>query len=445
MSFFKSNKARLYSVVALATILALLVPMVSTGGAMEAFADTVDYYELKVGEDTIAVLETEEDAYDVISQLRDEYVDDEQNVVDVKMTPAVTVEKISVPKTEEQPEVEANVGGLLDTLLDSDESDNVYVVKEGDTLWDISTALGMSVDAIQKQNPDMDPDTITPGEEISVKSTDSFINVIVEYEVESEVKVPFETIYEDDPTMYADEEEYVKTEGEKGTKVITERVVKINGIIDRTEEVSSEMTKEPVSQVVVRGTLARDGSEVVYEDEEESEEITEEEEEIVDYSEDFDDESFDVIDEDDSEEEYVAEETYEEESVESEYTEPENTYSEATYSGSGQSVVDYALQFVGNPYVWGGTSLTNGCDCSGFVWRVFNDCGYSISRWPDDEFPHVSASELRPGDITRYGGHYAIYIGNGMEISAVNEEQGIRTHPMYYSYSSFWYGIRVIG
>ena len=442
MSFFKSNKAKLYSVIALATMLALLAPMVTTGGAMEAFAETVDYYELKVGDDTIAVLEEEDKAYELISQLRDEYVDDEDSVVDVKMTPAVTVEKVTVPKTEEQPKVEANVGAILDTLLESDESANVYVVKEGDTLWDISMALGMSVDAIQKQNPNLDPETIAPGEEIIVKSTDNYINVIVEYEVQSEVKIPFDTIYEDDPTMYADEEEYVKTEGEKGTKVVTERVVKVNGIIDKSEEVSAEVTKAPVSQVVVRGTLARDGSEVVYDDSEAENEVTSEDE-ILDLDEESDSDYSEL--EDDYEEDYTEDTASEDSSYEEDYTEPEPVYSAATYSGSGQSVVDYALQFVGNPYVWGGTSLTNGCDCSGFVWRVFNDCGYNISRWPDDEFPHVSASELRPGDITRYGGHYAIYIGNGMEISAVNEEQGIRTHPMYYSYSSFWYGIRVIG
>ncbi len=430
MSFFKNSKAKLYSIVAMAAMLSLLIPMVSMGGALEAFADTIDYYELKVGEETVAVLETEEDAYDLIAQVRDNYVDDEASVVDVKMTPAVTVEKVSVPKSEEQPKVEANMGQVLNTLLEADENDNIYVVKEGDTVWDISMALGMSIDAIQKQNPDMDPEAIVPGEEISVKDPNSLINVIVEYEVASEVIVPFETVYENDPEMYADEEEYVKEEGQKGTKVVTERVVKINGIVESIEEVSTEITTEPVSRVVVRGALSRDGSEVIYDDEEED--------------------TYREIDVADSEEEetYTFEEetTYEEDdSADYEEESSESSYGAATYSGSGQSVVDYAMQFVGNPYVWGGTSLTSGCDCSGFVWRVFNDCGYSISRWPDDEFPHVSASELRPGDITRYGGHYAIYIGNGMEISAVNEEQGIRTHPMYYSYSSFWYGIRVIG
>ena len=431
MSFFKTNKAKIYSVIALAVMLALLVPMVSVGGATKVFAETNDYYELRVGNEAIAVLEKEEDAYDLIAQVRDQYVEDGKNVVDIKMTPAVTVEKVSVPKNEEQPKVEADMANVLSTLLNTDENSTTYVVKEGDTVWDISMKLGMSMDAIQKQNPGLNLETIHPGDEITVKDVASLINVIVEYEVESEIIVPFETVYEEDPDKYADEEEVVKVEGEKGKKTITEKVVKVNGIIEKTEEVASEMIVEPVNRVVVVGTLQR------------------EEEDYVE----LDDEGYETYEEpvEESYEYYEEEESYYEEEESSYYEEETTTttestsYEAATYSGSGQGVVDYAMQFIGNPYVWGGTSLTNGCDCSGFVWRIFNDCGYGISRWPDDEFPHVCASELRPGDITRYGSHYAIYIGNGMEISAVNEEQGIRTHPMYYSNSSFWYGIRVIG
>ena len=55
------------------------------------------------------------------------------------------------------------------------------------------------------------------------------------------------------------------------------------------------------------------------------------------------------------------------------------------YSASGQAVVDYASQFIGNPYVWGGTSLTNGADCSGFVQSVFSHFGYSLPRVSDDQ------------------------------------------------------------
>ena len=103
----------------------------------------------------------------------------------------------------------------------------------------------------------------------------------------------------------------------------------------------------------------------------------------------------------------------------------------ATGGGSalGQSVADFACQFVGNPYVWGGTSLTNGADCSGFVMSVYANFGVSL--------PHSSAADrnvgtavngienAQPGDIICYSGHVAIYIGNGQIVHASTAKTGI--------------------
>ena len=90
--------------------------------------------------------------------------------------------------------------------------------------------------------------------------------------------------------------------------------------------------------------------------------------------------------------------------------------SDSGYSASGQAVVDYASQFIGNPYVWGGTSLTNGADCSGFVQSVFAHFGYSLPRVSDDQAGAgrgISYSESRAGDIIVYSGHVAILTGDG--------------------------------
>lgn len=98
-------------------------------------------------------------------------------------------------------------------------------------------------------------------------------------------------------------------------------------------------------------------------------------------------------------------------------------------SGLGQSVVDFACQFVGNPYVWGGTSLTNGADCSGFVQSVYAHFGYSLPRTSGSQRSAgvgVSYSQAQPGDLICYDGHVAIYMGGGAIVHASDEKSGIK-------------------
>ena len=98
-------------------------------------------------------------------------------------------------------------------------------------------------------------------------------------------------------------------------------------------------------------------------------------------------------------------------------------------SEMGKSVIDYATQFVGNPYVWGGSSLTNGTDCSGFVMSVYSNFGVSL--------PHSSSAlrskgydvggleNAQPGDIVCYSGHVGLYVGNGQIVHASTSKTGI--------------------
>lgn len=97
-------------------------------------------------------------------------------------------------------------------------------------------------------------------------------------------------------------------------------------------------------------------------------------------------------------------------------------------AGTGQAVVDYACQFIGNPYVWGGTSLTNGADCSGFVQSVYKNFGISLPRTSSamrSSGASVNYSEAIPGDIICYDGHVGIYMGDGKIVNAINSRKGI--------------------
>ena len=104
-------------------------------------------------------------------------------------------------------------------------------------------------------------------------------------------------------------------------------------------------------------------------------------------------------------------------------------------SGTGSDIAQYACQFVGNPYVPGGTSLTNGADCSGFTQSDYRVYGYSLPRNSSSQRSagrEVSYEEAQPGDLICYAGHVAIYLGNGRIVHASSVKTGIK-----YGYATY--------
>lgn len=105
-----------------------------------------------------------------------------------------------------------------------------------------------------------------------------------------------------------------------------------------------------------------------------------------------------------------------------------------------QEIVDYAMQYIGNPYVWGGESLTNGCDCSGFTMLVYRHFGVSLTHYSVDqsrEGTRISEEDMQPGDLIFYakGGtinHVTMYIGNGKCVGAQSRRAGIQVRNWNY-------------
>ncbi|AOZ97635.1 NlpC/P60 family protein [Butyrivibrio hungatei DSM 14810] len=110
-------------------------------------------------------------------------------------------------------------------------------------------------------------------------------------------------------------------------------------------------------------------------------------------------------------------------------------YVAPTGSATGSNIANYACKFVGNPYVPGGTSLTDGADCSGFVMAVYKAYGISVPRtsWAQGSYGReVSYADAQPGDVIYYGGHVGIYIGGGQIVHASTQKTGIKYSPATY-------------
>lgn len=104
-------------------------------------------------------------------------------------------------------------------------------------------------------------------------------------------------------------------------------------------------------------------------------------------------------------------------------------------SSTGKTMANYGCQFIGNPYVPGGTSLTNGADCSGFIFRIYADFGYKVPRtsWQLRTVgTEVSLASAEPGDIVCYDGHVGMYIGGGMIVHASTQKTGIKVSNAQY-------------
>ena len=367
MSIIKEIKSRKDSVLILALIVTLVLSTTIISSAMTASSKTVDYWQLKLGNKTVAVFEKESDAKGVIEQVKAKYVAKGANVEAVDIDPALTVNQMTVKASDEQPKVEKNTKKLVDKLLGDEKASKTYTVKPGDTLWDIASAFGTDVDTILAANPNVSLESLMPGDVIKFSSKSSLLTVTVKEKVTSDKAVEFDTVYEDTDALYEGEEE-VKTEGVQGTEKVTEVVTKSNGKVVSTKVLSSKTVKAPESAVVLRGTKAK--------------------------------------------------ETPAAQSSSSSNSRSNSSSSRASssrsYAGSSQS--GYSAN--GNTILAAAYSqLGVGQDCTSLVSNSLAAAGIYFHGWPQQYASLGSwTSNPVPGDIVIYDTHVAIYAGGGRAV-----------------------------
>ena len=244
---------------------------------------------------------------------------------------------------------------------------------DGAQINSISVDKELSVDNKSLSRGEKAPTVLTEEEAVNYileenSQEDPLFSVTINAEIGSVEKVEAGTQYEDSDELYKGQSE-VKSEGSDGDQIVTNEITSVNGAVLTSQVIDTALLNESVDTGVYKGTKERPKDTV-----------------RADYG------------------------------------------GQVMGSGSGAAVANFALQFVGNPYKYGGTSLTDGADCSGFVQSVYAQFGISLPRTVGPQSncgKGVSYSEAQPGDLICYSGHIAIYIGGGNIVHAANSRSGI--------------------
>ncbi len=397
MNFVGWIKSKKQSLVVIAIVITMVVGTTVVSSTVTANAATIDYYKVKIGDKVIAKVESNEEAKEIINKVVGHYTVEDAKVLSVDIKPAIKVEPAQYEKYGKKPNFDKNIKKVSDKILTGEKTVKEIKVKDGDSIWSIARAENTYVEQLLSDNNMKEDDIIKAGDIIKIIDQKPLVKVTIVKELTRNEAIKYETKEEEKADMDEGKSE-VKTKGEDGLKKVTSKVTTENGKEVSEKVLSSKVIKEPVTEVVYKGTK-------------EVEDNTELRASSVQ-----------------SRSSNVQRRTV----TARRQSAPRRTYNPNPPAGrSGSNVVSYALQWVGRtPYVYGGKSLTSGADCSGFVYRVLADCGVNVGyrssyAWANYGTP-VSLSQARPGDVVVYPHHLALYIGGGRVVHSMNPVQGTR-------------------
>ncbi len=334
-------------------------------------------YSVCIDGKEVAMVSSEDEGNQLVNSMKNYYVNDAEKVESVSVKQELTVVPKEMKHSRKHPQVD-NIEQKLTVLMTGTDNPTTYTVKDGDTAWDLADQLDIPFENLDAWNADKDLDFLQIGDELNTYEPKPSIEVTTKEKITYETTIKHKTEVIETANMYVGETK-VEKKGRDGVKRINAVVTTVNGVETGRKITAKKVLKKAKTRVVYKGTAERP--------------------------------------------------TYDPNAVSAAASSSDSGTS-SVGSGKGSSVVAYARQFIGNPYVYGGSSLTHGTDCSGFTMSVYSHFGYSLphNSWAQlSSGRSVSYSEAKPGDLIIYGNHVALYAGGGQIIHASNPRTGIKT------------------
>lgn len=361
------------SVIIIATMILTLIPVLnptnayaSEGGTEAGGLQSESVWALKIGDEEILYVDSNESANQVIEGLRNYYLDKDAEIIEVIFDKEIKAEEKKFDATEfRKKDIQlSNVQDAIKYIVEGRKEYKVYISEKVDMAKSMPRKSADGENFIKSLNFNRENGLSGLEKEAQVLIYDvvPFVNVTTIEKVTASKSIDYMVKYRRTYSLDCGKTK-VSRKGEKGKKQVVSTVTKFNGTKISSDVVSEEVIEKPVTKIILKGIgdiEAKKGG---------------------------------------------------------------------TYKfGDGEEVANFAKKYVGNPYRYGGTSLTRGADCSGFVLAVYDRFGIDLPHTASGQMNYgkgVSYSNAKPGDIIIYPGHAAMYIGNGKIVHAFNPSKGI--------------------
>ena len=218
-------------------------------GSLRKYAKIfVNAYTIYADDVSIGVLQSEEEAQQILNNVKSQYLSDEGSLDDAKFQEDVKI--LATPVISTQVQAMEEVVAELEKKQDTVEE---YTLKGDDTFWSISQEYKIKMDDLVKMNEDKDPKKLRDGMVIRLSYPKNILNVVTKELTKYEERIPYETETQTDDSMYTNESKVIR-EGQEGKRVVEANIIRVNGVEKDREVISEDVVLKPVNKIVAKGT-----------------------------------------------------------------------------------------------------------------------------------------------------------------------------------------------